>query len=141
MQTITRVVTLAAAATLAALPACGVNRVGTANLEQSNVETGRVIRDATLWSDVRVIGVNESSPRGTLLVSANVRNNGTEPREYEYKFTFYDRQGVQVAHSSSMRWRRESLLPGEVDSLVQAAGSTNATAWLLQIRKPVDPTR
>ncbi len=111
-----------------------VNTVERANPVASKkmVNDKRVITDGGLDDYAYIAGVNESCVGDLLKVQVTVTNSTTGYRAINYKFTWFDENGIEV-NTTSTPWMTTTIEGGETKNLVSTAPSPKAKDFTLKL--------
>ncbi|TVS01722.1 MAG: DUF1425 domain-containing protein [Phycisphaerales bacterium] len=109
-----------------------VNRVETADTDESNITARQVSRDSSLSRDVSIRSVRGSIVDGRMMGQLIVRNNGRSRREFRYNVLWFNADGMQIDRGAST-WTYDHLVSGETKTLQRIAQSPGATDFVFQI--------
>ncbi len=99
----------------------GVNSYSTGE-PRSNVElTGQVVRDASLHSAIEIVSSRIDERGGMKFAQVTVRNDSSATRGIEYRFDWFDAEGVNVTPLNE-GFRALTLAPGESRDLQSSVG-------------------
>lgn len=95
----------------------------------------RVITDNTLAGAVRVVSINQATVSGNLLkIQATVENLKSSPRTVNYKFEWFDQDGMAV-NSPNEVWKALPLQGRESTTISTVAISPKAVDFKLKFRE------
>lgn len=95
----------------------------------------RVITDNTLAGAVRVVSINQATVSGNLLkIQATVENLRSSPRTVNYKFEWFDQDGMAV-NSPNEVWKALPLQGRESTTISTVAISPKAVDFKLKFRE------
>ena len=95
----------------------------------------RVITDNTLAGAVRVVSINQATVSGNLLkIQATVENLRSSPRTVNYKFEWFDQDGMAV-NSPNEVWKALPLQGRESTTISTVAISSKAVDFKLKFRE------
>lgn len=102
----------------------------------SYIQDKRVITDQSLAKTVRVLSVNQTTVSGDLLkVQVTVENARTRVRTFNYRFEWYDRDGMLVQTPSST-WKSRRIEGKETLSISDVAPNPRVVDFVLKIMEP-----
>lgn len=119
-----------------ALAACSTVNTSSRAVPQGtpqNVADKRIITDSTLKSYARVESVNESRVGGLLKVQAIILNSSAAARTVNYKFSWFDKNGMEIASTPTAAWRTLVLEGGEERAISAVATDANAVDFVLKL--------
>ncbi len=121
------------------LPGCqSVNTVERAAPEgrRQMVDDKRVSTDYTLSRSLQVTAVNETTVSGDMLkIQVEVRNTSSRPKNFNYKFEWFDMDGMAV-DSPLSAWKPARLKGKETMMLTAAAPNPRAKDFKLKLQEP-----
>ncbi len=131
-RTTTTRAALAIGAALMLTGCASVNRVETADTDESNITARQVSRDRSLSRDVSIRSVRGSIVDGRMMGQLIVRNNGRSRRDFRYNVLWFNADGMQIDRGAST-WTYDHLVSGETKTLQRIAQSPGATDFVFQI--------
>lgn len=127
-------------ATLALLSAaCSiVNTVERAEplYQEKTVKDKRIITDGGLEDGAHVKSVNEARVGGLLKIQANIANTTSSPKQINYKFSWIDKNGMEVPSATS-NWSTLILEGKESKYISAVAPNENVCDFTLKLLENV----
>lgn len=106
--------------------------VGTANV----IEDRRIVTDTTLGENLSVVRVNEGTASGDLArVQVLLRSNRNKPMTVNYRFEWYDLDGMLVTTASGS-WKSLRLMGKEQKAISSIAPNPRAVDFVLKLQEP-----
>lgn len=106
--------------------------VGTANV----IEDRRIVTDTTLGRNLSVVRVNEGTASGDLArVQVLLRSNRNKPMTVNYRFEWYDLDGMLVTTASGS-WKSFRLMGKEQKAISSIAPNPRAVDFVLKLQEP-----
>ena len=142
MKTLLNLKCLGLLALLGALAACSRTTMSTGERTEPTgqkrvVNDERVLIDASLGGKVCVVAVNEAmTPGGVLRVQVGLLNQTGSTRRFNYRFEWFDPNGMQVNASSALS--TEYLAGGETKYLSSVAPSAACKDFRLKLFEPTN---
>ena len=113
----------------------GVNTVQSATPAPAFIQDKRVVTDADLASDIRVLGVHQTRVSGDLLkIEVVLLNTTSSDRQIHYKVEWQDNAGMTIA-SPTNGWRVADLKSGEQKAIAAVAISPSATDFTIKLQQ------
>ena len=116
----------------ALLAGCGANTYSTAE-PMSNVGTERVMRNPGLAADIKVIATRLDEKAGVKYAQVTVRNESGSSKTIQYRFDWFDADGVTVPGLNSGFVSTE-IGPGEARE-IRSAGPARAADFRFTIAR------
>jgi uncharacterized protein YcfL len=115
---------LAAALLATTLPGCsGANTFATGG-PRSNVDLApQIVRDPGLSNVIEVVSSRIDERGGVNFAQVTIRNNSSSSRSVEYRFDWFDADGVNVTPRMGQGFRTETIGGGESVDLQNSAAS------------------
>lgn len=92
----------------------------------------RVILDRSLAKDLEIEYLNQAFTGNLRTVQTTVRNTTGDSIRFQYRYDWFDRDGMQI-RSPASTWVVRTLLPGESASLAATAPTPRAADFRFQI--------
>ena len=129
-------ITLCGTALLAAVGCTNVNSVQRAQPlgQQQVVNDKRVEPDSDVSSFAQVMGVNESAVGDLTKIQVRVFNNKRKMKQFNYKFEWFDLQGMSVDSPMSI-WKAVTIQAQEEISLIAIAPNPRAKDFRLKMQQ------
>ncbi len=100
------------------------------------VDDKRVITDTSLAATVKVLSVNQSVVSDNLLkVQVMVTNTRSSARTFNYKFEWYDQNGMLVQSPTSV-WKSMRIQPKETTAISAVGPNPTAVDFVLKLQEP-----
>lgn len=100
------------------------------------VDDKRVITDTSLAATVKVVSVNQSVVSGDLLkIQVMVTNTRSSARSFNYKFEWYDQDGMLVQTPTSV-WKSMRIQPKETNAISAVGPNPRAVDFVLKLQEP-----
>lgn len=111
---------------LAGLLLCGCSRANTFETggPRSNVDLApQIVRDPGLSNVIEVVSSRIDERGGVNFAQVTIRNNSSSSRSVEYRFDWFDADGVNVTPRMGQGFRTETIGGGESFDLQSSAAS------------------